>query len=479
MRKLVLLLFVAAALPACKSSQSPSDGGPADASPTDDGGSTSSACIAPSFDGGVASAACGAPLTKGPWTLGATDTGATIYWETKTQGCVKLGLRPEATPEAAETEYEGTAVAGEVKTGYGVGQVVYPDYPGTWYVNHVTLTNLQPGTCYLYTLHDQPAEAGKTCVRQGRFCTARPSGKAFRFLAIGDTNPALDHTTQLFPYTIDADPKPDFVLHTGDIQYYASSETWALWFQRMQPMMSSGAFFPCVGNHESETNYGEPTEFADYYDRLFHQPAPIVDNGGGDDAARWYRYQWGGVWFHSISTEDLEGLAVGGAQYQWLKSSLEYAKSQPGFRFSVVYMHRPMYTLGDSDTHPELRESLGPLFVADKVALVLNGHMHGYEHFKVPVDTTKPDGPFITYITTAGGGGYISSVDNNKASRPDIAPYRIASSPAYHIALFDVTPHDDGSTSVHVRAVGCSRDECRKPTDYDGVIDEFMLTVQP
>jgi hypothetical protein len=250
-------------------------------------------------------------------------------------------------------------------------------------------------------------------------------------MAIGDTNPILGHTRGVLNHALpDA---PEFVVHVGDIHYYSSTETWAYWFGAMAPMLREAAFLPAIGNHEDETQL-EPTDFADYYDRLFHQPSL-------DGMPAYFRFSWGGVWFHAVDTE--APFDSGSPQYQWLAQSLTDAASRPGFRFSVVYMHRNLYTLGDSAPQVDQRRSLGPEFMASKVRLVLSGHMHGYERFEVGD---------ITYVTTAGGGAVIGDVNANVPNYPMDVPLRVAAAPAYHAMIFDVTPMG-AATRLHGRAI--------------------------
>src|SRR5262249_14019918 len=142
----------------------------------------------------------------------------------------------------------------------------------------------------------------------GRFCTARAPGDAIRFMAIGDTNPTLgDHTRNVLARTL---PKnPDFIVHGGDIQYYASGfETWASWFPIMQPMLSAGAFFPAIGNHDSGQSEN-PDEYEQYTRRFF-------GNAGFDGTDAYYRFESGGVWFFSVDTE--QDLTPQSAEGQWL-----------------------------------------------------------------------------------------------------------------------------------------------------------------
>jgi hypothetical protein len=252
-------------------------------------------------------------------------------------------------------------------------------------------------------------------------------------MAIGDTNPILGSTDDVLKYALQK--KPDFTVHLGDIQYYASIfESWNAWFPLMRPMLEQGAFLPSIGNHESELE----GEFQDYYTRYF-------GGAGFDGQLEYYRFESAGVWFFSLDTElDLD---AGKPQTQWLEAQLADAAQQPGFRFSVVYMHRPLITCGDSSQDKSAREHLQPIFIQNKVRLVLQGHMHGYERFEVGD---------VTYVTCAGGGGALGDVDANVESRPEEAALRVVGAKSYNAMIVDV-----GATDV----VGTVTDEDGKVID--------------
>jgi len=57
-----------------------------------------------------------------------------------------------------------------------------------------------------------------------------------------------------------------------------------------------------------------------------------------------------------------------------------------------VYLHRPLYTLGDANPEVGLRDLLAAAVPGQWRPLVLQGHMQRYERFEVGN---------ITYITTA------------------------------------------------------------------------------
>jgi hypothetical protein len=352
---------------------------------------------------------CLSSVTKGPWVQRVDETHATILWESADKGCVEA--------EVEHKTFSGSAVETHVVGSYGAG-LPQPDEPGTYYRNEVALAGLSADTCYSYRVRASGTHALPAGDQPGRFCTARSPGKDFTFLGIADTDPILGHTLPTLKQVLPENP--DFVVHAGDIQYYSAiSETWAYWFGAMAPMLRQGAFFAAVGNHESET----PTELDDYYNRLF---ADATVEG----TTPWFHFSSGGVHFFALDTEN-SSLDAGSDQVTWLQSGLNSAQMAPGFRFSVVYFHRPLYTCGDSNPQLTARMVLEPIFVAGGVKLVIQGHMHGYERFEVPNG--------LTYVTCAGGGGTINNVNQNLSTYPADAALRVASSDRYSACLYYVS----------------------------------------
>jgi hypothetical protein len=345
-------------------------------------------------------------VTKGPLALHVDGTSAVVRWETCVMGSTTISYQPEAGGDPQTAEASVTPIM--IDSDYGTILPSIPhDLPGTWLTYEADLTGLTPGTCYAYTV------AGDA-TRVGHVCTSPASGKDFTFLAIADTNPGLGGMTdgvlsQVLPHD------PDFTIHGGDIQYYASAlETYALWFQLMAPLLQQGAIMPAVGNHESE----KPDEYQDYFLRFW-------GGAGFDEMNEYYRFEYGGVWFFAVNTE--LDFHADSAQGMWLTSQLAYAQQQPGFRFSIVYQHRPYLTCGDSDEHSEELAGLEPSFLQYGVKLVVQAHMHGYERF-------LHDG--LTFITSGGGGGAISDVNLN-VSRP-YCNERLVSGAFFHAMVMQV-----------------------------------------
>jgi hypothetical protein len=391
----LVLLLLAAGCKGSGAADGPTDAGAGDAQ--DEG------------DGAIPCGASG--LSKGPWSLAINDTTAKIRWE-----ACRPGTNPTVAyvPETGGTEQQVDAT--ETPTVTSVTSLAplapkqAPDYAGTWYMHEASLSGLAPATCYSYRLLTD-------ATTKARLCTARNPGDAIRLMAIGDTNPALGGTAPVLAHTLPMNP--DFILHGGDIQYYDSLlETWASWFPVMQPLLNQGGFFPAIGNHESET----PTEFTEYTERFF-------GNAGFDGTEQYFRIESGGVWFFALDTE--EPLDLSSPQGQWLASSMADAASQPGYRFGVVYFHKPFVTCGDTGDDPTARQEFEPLFLQHKVPLILQAHMHGYERFEFPN---------ITYVTTGGGGGALGNVDANTART--YCSSRVASGAFFHATILDVDRAD-------------------------------------
>src|SRR5205814_9041920 len=65
--------------------------------------------------------------------------------------------------------------------------------------------------------------------------------------------------------------------------------------------------------------------------------------------------------------------------------------------WKIVYFHRPLYSSGDRHGSDfRLRDALEPIFVKQKVSVVLNGHDHFYER-------VKPQKGIAYFVVGSGG----------------------------------------------------------------------------
>jgi acid phosphatase type 7 len=352
------------------------------------------------------SPACDLAVSKGPWVVAVDATSAKVRWESCRSGGGAITI--------AGKRIDSKVSQAIVTTTNDVPLARTSDPAGTYFMHEVAVTGL-PSGCHDYTI-EQDATA------KGRLCTARKSGDTFSFAAIGDTNPGLGDISKML--TTVYDQKPDFTIHQGDIQYYSSGlESYTSWMEKMRPMLRTGAFYPSIGNHESE----QPKEREEYVERFWGKP-------GFDGNSDFYRFESGGVWFFALNTEI--DMGDKSSQGTWLATQLDDASKKPGFRFSVLYMHRPFVTCGDTGQNDALRKTYQPLFTRTGVKLVVAGHMHGYERFEF--DDTL-------WITSAGGGSAPGKVDEN-ITRPECAD-RKASGVWWNATLFTVKPGELSGTT--------------------------------
>ncbi|RLB46071.1 MAG: hypothetical protein DRJ42_28520 [Deltaproteobacteria bacterium] len=371
---------------------------------------------------------------KGPWVIRGNTDRATVVWESRLPVDVPtIDYEPEAG--GASMTASGSSVPWDVRGTYGVGNILVdePDPPGVFHMNSVEVTGLSPGTCYRYSIVGY-AERG------GRFCTMHPPEDhttPISFFVVGDTNPILTNTARILEA---GEPETtEFAVHVGDLQYYDSIfETYQNWFPLMKPLLSAGSMFPCVGNHELEIDF----ELEDYYSRFWENP-------GHDGTSIRYHFETGGVHFFSLSTE--HDLLEGSEQYEWFVARIAAAEAEADYRFSIVFLHRPLYTVAYKPPLLDVRDALEPVFAERNVALVLSGHMHGYERFEVGD---------LTYVTTGGGGSVRGDIDEHVMDYPEDAMLRVSSGSFFESMV--ITIEGDALRGVTTDDLGMVRDSFEK-----------------
>lgn len=339
-----------------------------------------------------------------------TQTGITIRWDSERDGCSEVTLLNGMG--SLIDRVRGSAEAHDIATEYGADwgedALSLPDLSGRVYLHEVKLSGLEPGTCYGYRIN------GETPVSIHRFCTARPLGEKVRFAVVGDTQVVSGVMRDLIPLI--ARERPDFIIHTGDMQYYTVPvETWAAWAPGMQGLFSTAAVLPAVGNHEHE----EEHEYEDYYSRLFRSP--------GEGTTEWYAYSSGGVYFFVLDTTSPIGPDT--AQDKWLKGALEAAKAREDFRFAALVFHHPIYTLSNHSPRMSVRNYLEPLYDEYDVKLLIVGHAHLYERFEIGR---------VLSLTSGGGGAGLYHPNQRNAEFPEDAARLKKAVMAHHFVMLEV-----------------------------------------
>lgn len=253
------------------------------------------------------------------------------------------------------------------------------------YMHRVLLTNLQPGSSYVY--HCGSPDGWSALY----FFTAMKTDPNFSptFAVFGDLGnvnaqslPRLQEEVQRGVY--------DAVLHVGDFAYNMDTDNAQVgdeFMRQLEPIAAYVPYMTCVGNHENAYN------FSNYNSRF------SMVNLEGDINNHFYSFNIGKAHIIAFSTEFYYfvqyGLTQVLRQYLWLENDLLEA-TKPENRavrpWIITMGHRPMYCStddGDDCTHKEsiIRKGfpvihafgLEDLFYKYGVDLEIWAHEHVYE----------------------------------------------------------------------------------------------------
>jgi hypothetical protein len=265
----------------------------------------------------------------GPYLTAASETSMTVNWRT----------------ESATTGSVFYATADYFDT-YGAYNNVVNDSEKE--LHHVQLTSLAPAITYHYRLL-----IGDEFTADYTFTTF--GSDTFTFIVYGDTQEQLPTFTQLERHKLVADRiaaenDVSFILHCGDLVGDVDNpEEWNRFFQVIRDVLSETPIFPVLGNHENNST--------NYYD-TFGVP-------------EWYSFDCGNAHFAMLDSNLLISV-----QAEWLAQDLI---NDATWKFAAF--HHPPYSSSSSHWGGwlDLRAAWEPVFVANGVNAVFNGHVHAYE----------------------------------------------------------------------------------------------------
>jgi hypothetical protein len=244
--------------------------------------------------------------------------------------------------------------------------------PDDIYVMKAELGHLKPGHLYCYQL---VAGAGALTEPAPLTTAAPPGGKEpLRFVALGDSGTGgaaqLAIAQRISAVTF------DLMLFLGDIAYEDGSprQLQSNFFAIYRDFLRYVPVYPTIGNHERQTRLGRP------YFEAFVLPEP----------ERYYSFDWGDVHFVAIDTTQRDA-----RQLVWLEHDLATNK----LPWVIVYGHHPMYTNSLRGPQLWIRRAFSNIFTRHHVDLVLTGHEHQYERFRVGG---------VNYVVSGGGGGQLT-----------------------------------------------------------------------
>lgn len=297
------------------------------------------------------------------------------------------------------------------------------DMAGVHVLHELQLEDLQPGERVRYVVEQHAGDP-----IEAEFLAPIAANEGFKLGWISDTMyPLMEE-----PINALTRHAPDLVIHGGDITYDSSPfDSWNTFMAMFQPLLRSAATHFIVGNHEFESQ----NEIEVQFDRLFAR------QGESGSKGRYHAIRYGGVVFLILDSESREEADIrteGSEQLQWLDAQLEAANDDPSVREIVVAFHRPTYTLSKhSPGNTDWREQLHDRFLVHGVRLVLNGHVHAFEHFEV-------EG--VNYVVDGGGGALLydpdEDIDEIEALRPGEPDLRVTRERSTGVSTIDF--HADG-----------------------------------
>ncbi len=240
------------------------------------------------------------------------------------------------------------------------------------YVLAAGFQKLEPNNLYCYQIVDN----GVALTELAPMSTApKPGSKnPIRFIAVGDIGTGGDAQKAIAQRMTE---KPfELILVLGDLAYNSGTaqEIHRKFFQIYANILRFVPVFPAIGNHERRTREGGP------YFEAFVLPQP----------ERYYSFDWGDVHFVAIDTTQRDS-----AQIAWLEKDLAATKQ----RWKVVFGHHPMYTNALRGPQQWIRRAYSKIFTDHQVDMVITGHEHQYERFRVGN---------VNYIVSGGGGGQLT-----------------------------------------------------------------------
>lgn len=294
-------------------------------------------------------------LTK--YSLTATDIELIPYSENPVfTGTPTTDSRINASSETVIRSYPGA----------DLGILGLLDYE-TEYTHHtVKLTGLEPGTKYSFRIGD--AEKGWWS-EAGVIQTAGGADEAFTFISVTDPQAQrpdhYDAYAEVIETAHELYPDAKFVVSSGDqVDMGTNNKHWNYFLNSTDEFLSL-PFMPTTGNHEDE---------GAVLTGIFELPNVPEQNL---DTGVYYSYEYNGVHFTVLNTNDDEDDKLSDAQIDWLTNDIKNSNA----KFNVVILHKAPYSNGshyDDGEVEGIRSQLSVLLPYLGVDLVLQGHDHVY-----------------------------------------------------------------------------------------------------
>ena len=260
------------------------------------------------------------------------------------------------------------------------------------------LTGLEPDTVYAYRVGD-----GTHWSEWFQFRTAAAEARPFRFIYMGDMqNQVLSEASRTLRMAFRTAADAAFTIHAGDlINRHSSDREWGEWFAAGGFLYAQTPQMPTPGNHEYVRDEGARagSSLTGQWRRQFTLPENGPSSVPEALETHWYTdYQ--GLRLISVDAPQLDRNEVErAATVDWLDGLLS---ANPN-RWTVIFLHFPLFSSDPDRDNPKVRDALKPLIDKYGVDLVLQGHDHGYARGAVGPDGPSADDAGATYVVSVAG----------------------------------------------------------------------------
>lgn len=350
--------------------------------------------------------------------------------------------------------WRNTGTTDSIQWGYTTGLeknritgVKRAGYSGNFF--NYNFGTVRPSSIIYYKIYDSSTKKWGSLKQ---FKTAPDEQKNdFSFAGIGDSRDGMSAWTKVSNQA-NGRYKTDFTVFNGDIVADASvASQWDSWFNAGSAYLENNLVLHALGNHDAK---GTPTFLNNF-------ESPVV-NG----QSLYYAVRYANAIFITLNSEDPNNTA----QYNWLKTTLAAASSDPHIQWKIVSFHRPFYTVGSHAGEMDNQFSTWwKAFDDSGVDLVLNGHDHMYERSKPINRNISKTTPVAKYgsgpkegrceIVCGGAGAPLYSGTANSFVEKLVTNKN-------HFCKFNIHTLPNGGTEM-----------CDSTFDADGkLIDNFCIT---
>lgn len=233
-----------------------------------------------------------------------------------------------------------------------------------YYMHKVTLTNLEPGTTYYYTVGDANLRS-RTC----SFKTDPGRGNAINFIAYADVQASSEENFTKASKVVQAGynlaPNADFSVNLGDFVNDCTDQEWNWYFEKFGFINDKISLAPVVGNHEGNLKWG-------WFNNMFNlSPA----SGSATITGDYYSFDYGDAHFAVLNSNDMYPMSD--HQLNWLQNDMQNSDAT----WKILMLHRSIYSAGKHTNKPDssiMRNVLIPVIDELGIDLVLGGHEHMY-----------------------------------------------------------------------------------------------------